>query len=176
MFGLKKCKDCQKEQPRTNEEFEMRLEISKIKLHIKYICFIAVAIVTWLIATGTATDKEFTNLVSFAGTITSIILSVLAIIMSITGEEKSEAVRNRLEMTSKKIDAAVETIEKINDGTEENMSSIERTLDLLNQKIENIDSHIMAYTKNNQNNDVVTENSFEKKTTWGVEREKKVEY
>lgn len=56
------------------------------------------------------------------------------------------------------------------------MSSIERTLDLLNQKIENIDSHIMAYTKNNQNNDVVTENSFEKKTTWGVEREKKVEY
>ena len=34
MFGLKKCKDCQKEQPRTNEEFEMRLEISKIKLHI----------------------------------------------------------------------------------------------------------------------------------------------
>ena len=138
--------------------------------------FIAVAIVTWLIATGTATDKEFTNWVSFAGTITSIILSVLAIIMSITGEEKSEAVRNRLEMTSKKIDAAVETIEKINDGTEENMSSIERTLDLLNQKIENIDSHIMAYTKNNQNNDVVTENSFEKKTTWGVEREKKVEY
>ena len=96
--------------------------------------------------------------------------------MSITEEEKSEAVRNRLEMTSKKIDAAVETIEKINDGTEENMSSIERTLDLLNQKIENIDSHIMAYTKNNQNNDVVTENSFEKKTTWGVEREKKVEY
>ena len=145
-------------------------------MHIKYICFIAVAIVTWLIATGTATDKEFTNWVSFAGTITSIILSVLAIIMSITGEEKSEAVRNRLEMTSKKIDAAVETIEKINDGTEENMSSIERTLDLLNQKIENIDSHIMAYTKNNQNNDVVTENSFEKKTTWGVEREKKVEY
>ena len=45
----------------------------------------------------TRTDTEFVSHFSFASTVTSIILSVLAIFMSVTGESKTQAIRDRIE-------------------------------------------------------------------------------
>lgn len=166
MFEIKKCKECQKTLPKTNEEFNIRLENAKIKLHIKYICFIATTVLIWLITTGTAKDKEFTSWVSFASTIASIILSVLAIIMSITGENKSEAARNQLEDTSKKIDRAVEEMNSINNDTQENITSVKESINLLDQKIESMDGHLLSYTKENSNKDVRSQNNFQRNVEW----------
>lgn len=176
MFGIKVCKECENT-PKTLEEYKLKLENDRIRLHIKYICFIATTVLVWLIATGSAKDEEFPNWVSFASTIASIILSVLAIIMSITGENKSEVARNQLEETSKKIDSAVESMKKINDNTIENISSISETMKLLNKKIEDIDSHIQEYAKSNTSMDVTVKNNFSNSNTrWGNRNGKKVEY
>ena len=45
----------------------------------------------------TRTDPDFFSHFSFASTVTSIILSVLAIFMSVTGESKTQAIRDRIE-------------------------------------------------------------------------------
>ena len=176
MFGIKTCKECE-DSPKTLEEFKLKLENDRIRLHIKYICFIASAVLIWLIATGTAKDAEFPNWVSFASTIASIILSVLAIIMSITGENKSEVARNQLEETSKKIDSAVESMKEINANTIDNISSMKETLKLLDEKIEDMDLHIQEYAKLNKSVDVTVKNNFSNSNTrWGNRNEKKVEY
>lgn len=83
-------------------EYEIKLKCAKTKLHSRYIAFIAIGIVIWLLATGEANSSEFAEWISFSSTIASIILSVIAIIMSITGENKTEAMRNQMEETAKK--------------------------------------------------------------------------
>ena len=69
-------------------EFEIKLKCAKAKLHSRYIVCISIGILVWLVATGEANTKEFSSWISFASTVASIILSVIAIIMSITEKEK----------------------------------------------------------------------------------------
>lgn len=174
--GLKKCTDC-KATADNCEEYQLKAENDRLKLHLKYICFIAGSIFVWLIATKTADNEDFTAWISFASTITSIILSVLAIIMSISGENKSEVARNQLEETSKKIDLAVESMEGINRQTTENIDSIDNTLRTLNEKIESMDLRIQEYTKSNQSSEVKVSNNFSgSNTKWGNRNGKKVEH
>lgn len=165
MFGFKSCKNCGENIPKTFEEFVLKRENDRINLHIRYICFITTSIIVWLIATGTANNKEFTNWISFASTITSIILSVLAIIMSITGENKSESARERLQETSKKIDEVVVSMQSINKKTEGNISEVQQTLEILKNKIDDMDNHLQEFTKE-QDNKVTLRNNFENNSKW----------
>ena len=85
------------------KEYELKLKCMRTKLHSKYIAFISIAIVIWIVATGEANTEQFSEWISFASTITSIILSVIAIILSITGEGKTDVVRDKIEEAVKKI-------------------------------------------------------------------------
>ena len=58
-------------------EYEIKLKCAKTKLHSRYIAFIAMGIVIWMLATGDANSPEFSDWISFASTIASIILSVI---------------------------------------------------------------------------------------------------
>ena len=138
MFGVKNCKECKEDIPRTFEEFVLKRENDRIKLHIRYICFITISIVVWLIATGTANNKEFYNWVSFAGTITSIILSVLAIIMSITGEGKTEHIKDQLEDTANHIRQAQCIVGEINKSIEDNLGELNSEIKRLSDKIDDV--------------------------------------
>lgn len=166
-------KDCPCE---NYKEYEIKVKCIKSKLHCKYLIIIAVMICIWLFAELTYGDDNFISQISFASTITSIILSVLAIIMSITGENKSEVARNQLEETSKKIDLAVESMQKINVNTINNISSVQDSLKLLNKRIEDMDLHIQEYTKEKINTDVTVESNFSNNAKWGKIDEKKMEY
>ena len=69
------------------------IQHEKLKLHIKYIVAIALILLFGGIVLATSNQNEFVNQVSFASTITSIILSVIAIWMSISGERSTNDIR-----------------------------------------------------------------------------------
>ena len=124
--------------PKSFEEFEILRELDKRKLHSRYLCGILIAIVIWLIATGAADDELFSAWFSFASTLSSIILSVLAIILSITGEEKTEHIREQLSDTAKRIKESQDATAKINASIEQNIEKLNLEIMKLSEEIENV--------------------------------------
>lgn len=129
----------QKKEDREKEsfdEYKIKRENDRIKLHARYLVCIFGGVVIWLITTGTSTDEKFPEWISFASTITSIILSVIAIIMSITGESKTDAMRNQMEETSAKLERTAKAIEKANQENKENIEDLKNNINILQHKIE----------------------------------------
>ena len=133
-FGCKDNKVCPCE---NYTEYEMRLKCVKTTLHSRYISGIALGIVVLLLATGAANSPEFSNWISFASTVTSIILSVLATIMSITGEAKTDAMRNQMEDTTRKLDKAVENITSANEDINRSIIELQGKIDSMSEKVDN---------------------------------------
>lgn len=119
-------------------EYEIRLKCMKTKLHSRYISCIAAGIVIWVLATGKANTSEFSNWISFASTITSIILSVIAIILSITGESKTDAMRNQMEETAHKLEETANAIRSANKQNINNVEELKENIGLLEEKIEEL--------------------------------------
>ena len=99
-----------------------------------YLIVIATMICVWLFSLITYEKDDFVGQVSFASTITSIILSVLAIIMSITGEGKTEHIKEQLEVTAKDIQETQRKVNEINKSVEANLDKLNEGIDRLNEK------------------------------------------
>jgi len=162
MFGFEENSDCKEEPTKAFDEFVSKRENDRIKLHARYICFIATAIVVWLITTGTANDPNFPVWVSFASTITSIILSVLAIIMSITGEGKTEHIKEQLEATAKDIKKSQENVNEINKSIKENLGQLNLEVKRLSDKVDEVPNktaqQVTTYQNEKMRNDAANRN------------------
>ena len=112
-------------------EYELKIKCMKTKLHSIYIACIATGIVIWSLATGKANNAEFSSWISFASTITSIILSVIAIFMSISGESKTDSMRDKMEEASKKLEKTANDIEAANKESIKNLDELKREMDEL---------------------------------------------
>lgn len=109
-------------------EYQLKLKCMRTKLHGRYIACISLGIVIWLLATGQANTQEFSAWISFASTVTSIILSVIAIIMSIFGESKTDAIRDEIEETVKKLERTADVIEQANKDSIKNINSVKQEI------------------------------------------------
>ena len=118
-------------------ECELKIKSMRLTLHSRYICGIAIGIVIWTLATGKANSPEFSSWISFASTVASIILSVLAIIMSITGEAKTEAMRNQMEDATRMLDKAVENITSENEYINRSIAHLQEKIDSMSEKVDN---------------------------------------
>lgn len=123
-------------------QYELMLKTEKGKLHLRYIAIICIAICVWLIASGSAKDDTFISQLSFASTVTSIILSVIAIILSITGESKTSMMQARMEDIVQSLEKTAGQIAEISDNTEKNMGSLQEGIADLDLKIKNLPSEI----------------------------------
>lgn len=119
-------------------EYELKLKCMKTKIHSIYIACIATGIVIWVLAGGQAGNENFSSLISFASTITSIILSVIAIFMSISGENKSELLRDKMEEASKKIEKTAKDIETANKESIKNITELKTEMDELKELLKNL--------------------------------------
>lgn len=142
MFGFKKCDSCKEDDINDLNKFKLKIENEKIKIHAKYIAFISLGIVIYLISTGTANNPEFSGWISFASTLTSIVLSVIAIILSITGEGKTDALRNEMEETAYKLDKAVGEFIGANKEIKENLADLNDSVAMLKNNIDQMESHM----------------------------------
>lgn len=145
LFEIETSKEC----PCSSyNEYEIKIRCIKIKLHSMYLAVIAIMICVWLFSVITYENNEFVGQVSFAGTITSIILSVLAIIMSITGEGKTEHVKEQLESTAAQINESQKVVSEINKSIENNLGQLTEEIKRLGSKIDDVPQKTVTSFRN----------------------------
>ena len=127
---------------------DLKVKCVKMKLHSMYLAVIATIICVWLFSIKTYGNNEFVGQVSFAGTITSIILSVLAIIMSITGEGKTEHVKEQLESTAAQINESQKAVSEINKSIENNLGQLTEEIKRLGSKVDAVPEKTLTSFKN----------------------------
>lgn len=96
----------------SNSCFE-KIKYEKRVLHGRYIAGISISISVFLIITKAYSSSELVQKLSMASTVASIILSVIAIIMSITGEGKTDAIKNQMIETTQELKRMVKKVQRI---------------------------------------------------------------
>ena len=133
---------CIRDSPCTNfEEYEIKIQCIKTKLHSRYIAVIAIGICIWQFS-GISNGEEFVAQFSFASTITSIVLSVLAIIMSISGEGKTEHIKDQLQESVKNINISQKKLKKINNTIVDNLEKLNQEISNLHTEIEKLPENV----------------------------------
>lgn len=133
-------------------------------IHLWYICgivtFVIVELITYIVV-GNSDARNIMDNISFASTLSSLILSVLAIFMTVLSGESMNKLRDSLHgLTSIPTDvkqAVEKTIEKmqqstadLNTATEANNKNVERLNEVITDKISEIENHILEQLKMHQ--------------------------
>lgn len=117
------------------DKYAYILKSEKMKLHCIYIACICIGISLLIVINSAIGDDIFIGKLELASTITSIILSVIAIIMSISGEGKTEGIRNQMTEIIKDLKNTVDLVNAIN-------ADVKSSIDELQDKIDNIPSKV----------------------------------
>lgn len=136
------------------------VQYEKLKLHIKYIIAISLILFFGSIVLATSNQNEFVSQVSFAGTITSIILSVIAIWMSISGERTTNDIRMKIAESTERLSGTTKEIEILNNNHKKTMGkqldelkNVQEQLTQVIQSINNVEKQVSyMYEKNNTTN------------------------
>lgn len=116
-----------------------------------YLLVIVTIIIVVLISLSLYTDQQAMNLFSFASTITSIILSVIAIIMTITSETKNASTKEKLEESAKQIQMTTELLEKaVQNIDPEILQKIEKETNTLQETMEDAIEIIKSILENSE--------------------------
>ena len=99
------------------------------------ICLIIILICIIIWALSTKANDQFVAEFSFAATISSIILSILAIIMSITGESRTAVLREKIEKATDEMKKLLQELERKIDSVHTDTDVIRATL---SQKQQNV--------------------------------------
>ncbi len=124
-----------------NNEFNI-IQSEKNKLHIKYIIAIAIIICFGSIILATYNQKAFVEQISFAGTVTSIILSVLAIWMSISGERTLNDIKSKIVESTERLSVTTINVEHLNNNYEKMMDEQFKELKNFQTQLESLIGHV----------------------------------
>lgn len=126
------------------------------KNEVKIICYMFVVgmliaiIVLLLVAHHLQDFKDFVEQFSFAATLSSIILSVLAIFISMSGEAKTQTIREKIEREADDIERATREIRQEINNLSKKFGDIASKIEL-NQKNITMDN-VSATPKSSQDN------------------------
>ena len=99
------------------------VQYEKTILHAKYIVAIALVVCLGNLVIKTYCQKAFVDQVSFAGTVTSIVLSVIAIWMSISGERTTNDIKMKITESSERLSGTTKELEDLNKNHKETMQT-----------------------------------------------------
>ena len=138
IFEKQKVQQKNEENPRNNY-IELEKKHSLLKLHMIYVlciaCFLCVVFLTYKLSDA----DRFGEMLSFAGTISSIILSIVAIFMSINGEGKSDEIRREMSNSSNKLAETADGLENHLDNVLIQIKELEKRL---NKKLDGVGSEV----------------------------------
>lgn len=97
---------------------------------------ISVAILIIALTAKTVSNKAFVDQVSFASTVTSIVLSVIAIWMSISGERSTNEIKTKVSDSVYKLVDAVSETKELTDNLKDAISN--QTYDLIKEQMEQV--------------------------------------
>lgn len=122
-----------------------------VKKNFNHLIILFVVVLVFVIVDLFIDDKNAMDYFSFASTITSIILSVLAIIMTIWGENKTEGMKRQIDDSAHKLEEAANKIQEYKaqlDQQQEIFQNILNTSQLLKKEITSIKADVKD-VKNN---------------------------
>ncbi|MCR2050834.1 hypothetical protein NSB25_26750 [Acetatifactor muris] len=111
------------------------LQHEKLKLHYRYLVIIALILLLGSVVLAAYNQNAFVSQVSFAGTITSIILSVIAIWMSISGERSTNDIRNKIAESTERLSCTTQNVETLN-------QKYEKTMDTQLEELKNVQEQL----------------------------------
>lgn len=91
-----------------------KIKCEKQKIHTTYIVVISVILLVMGFVSASASETKFVSEFSFASTITSIILSVIAIWMSISGERTTNSIVNKIDDSMEHLLDTTKMAQKLN--------------------------------------------------------------
>ncbi|MFL0245513.1 hypothetical protein [Candidatus Clostridium stratigraminis] len=118
------------------------LKYEKLKLHTKYIIAISLGLISLVIISRGYSNNIFIGQVGFAATISSIILSVIAILMTIIGETKSDNTKDKLVNVSDELEVITKSIGDATNKLEATLYSSQELFSGINNIQSNIDQLI----------------------------------
>lgn len=98
-----------------------------LKIHFRYVVGILVAIIIAISALRLSDNQNFTSVISFAGTITSIILSVLAIFITVLSNDSLSNLMERIRGLIDVINPAKNKIDESSNKIEETIKNLDKT-------------------------------------------------
>lgn len=126
-----------------NEKVDI-IKHEKRKLHLNYIIAISAIISLGSVVLALYNQDAFVAQVSFAATITSIVLSVIAIWMSISGERTTSDIRVKIAESTERLSGTTKEIETFNSNYKEAMDTqlaeLKNVQEQLTQIIHSVDN------------------------------------
>ena len=129
------------------------LKHEKLKLHMKYIIAIAVILSLGSIVLAAYDQEAFAGQVAFGATLTSIVLSVIAIWMSISGERATNDIRikigestERLSKTTKEIEILNGNYEKTIENQISELKNVQEQLTQITNSISNVEKQVSDFS------------------------------
>lgn len=152
---------------KNNKEVDI-VQHEKLKLHIKYIIVIAVVLLFGGIVLATSNQNKFVSQISFGSTMTSIILSVIAIWMSISGERTTNDIKSKISYSADRLSETTEKIEILNNNhtetldkqlselkdVKEQLSKIIQSVNHMEEQVSFMYNKKAAFETNNQDNNM----------------------
>lgn len=132
-----------------NKQNEKNLQHEKLKLHFIYVIIICFIICIGTIVIATYNQDAFVSQISFAGTITSIVLSVIAIWLSISGDRTTNDIRIKIAESTERLSSTTQNVETLNQKYEKTMDSqldelrnVQKQLNELLNSVGDIKEHV----------------------------------
>ncbi len=121
---------------------------------------LAVLLLIFALTIRTADNDIFVNQVSFASTITSIILSVIAIWMSISGERQTSEIKEKVVIASDKLADTVNESQKIMKDLKETLKEQNSIYMGISDKITSVDVSLKNMFKKSEDKSQIDEGSY----------------
>ena len=148
-----------------SDKYIQKLKGQKEKLHRNYIIAICVGVIVLLVTWITKEQSGFETMLSFASTITSIILSVLAIIITITGESKMERQQSKMEDITEELQQSLDTLEGLRMKIQDNQEELSKSIRTLEGKVQLVYERIYEFKRDSINTETIKVDSVDE-TKW----------
>lgn len=151
-----------------DQKHDYKVKYEKGKIHVIYLLIIAVILAIIGISLALGGNDDALAQISMASTVSSIILSSIAIFMSISGENKLNYTHDKLVETSDKMSEITANIERANSEINQKILKIDDIFDRLErigQSVDNVEKEVVNRTLNIQENSTV---DISDDTIWNV--------
>lgn len=150
---------------KNNKEVDI-VQHEKLRLHIRYIIGISVFLLFGGIVLATSNQNEFVSQISFGSTMTSIILSVIAIWMSISGERTTNDIKSKISYSADRLSETTEKIEILNNNHTKTLDKqlgelkdVKEQLSKIIQSVNHVEEQVShMYNKNIDSSNTSNEN------------------
>lgn len=121
-----------------------------LKKDFIYMSIIAGIVIVILLTLTFAKNENAINYFSFAGTLSSIILSVVAIFMTINSENESKDAKTQLDRSIAKMEESTQAVEKASDDWKNTVTELQGRLDTVRDEINEVLREIQVVSAQNK--------------------------